>query len=66
MIPSDRALIILLPTAGSLAQRGTSPQRSGSRWRAPVSGCRRTTSASWVGARFQLGGVFGTGLTVSK
>jgi len=51
---------------GSFTQRGTKPQRSAPRWRAPVSGWRRTTSASWVGAMFHDGGRLGSGLTVSK
>src|SRR4029450_8573713 len=52
---SARRLIILLAPLGSLAQRGTSPQRSARSWRAP-SGEAVTTRMSLAGATFQLGG----------
>ena len=57
-------MIIRLPTERSFAQRGTSPQRSASRCRAPVSGWQRTTSPSCVGARFQFGARFGVAFAV--
>ena len=43
---------------------GTKPQRSRSRWRSPLSGCRRTTMAAWVGATFQDGAMLGMSPTV--
>ena len=60
--PSERALIILVPTPRSLAQEGTSPQRSVASSRAP-SFPMRTTGACWVGAmlkRLRTGSCTGT------
>src|SRR6266508_5483267 len=51
---SARRLIIRLPALGSLAQRGTSPQRNARRVRAP-SLPATTTRMSLAGATFQLG-----------
>jgi hypothetical protein len=50
----------------SLAHRGTRPQRSTSRCRAPVSGWRRTTRPSCVGALLKEGTRFGVALVVPK
>ena len=47
--PSARALIIFVPTAGSFAQNGTSPQRRSATSRTP-SWSTRITGAGWVGA----------------
>jgi hypothetical protein len=46
---SARALIILLPIAGSLAQRGTRPHRTSTSSRSPAA-LRRTIGTSCIGA----------------
>jgi hypothetical protein len=63
--PSARALIIRLPMAGSLAQAGIRPQRTGTNSRSPPSPWRtilssrpgrlRTIGMICVGAMFQRG-----------
>ena len=63
---SALALIGCRVPFGSLTQPGSRPQRSRSRRRSPVSGCRRTTGAVCVGATFQDGGWFGGGPEVPK
>jgi hypothetical protein len=57
---SARALIGSRAPFSALAQRGRSPHRSGSRWRSPVSGWRRTTGADCVGATFHEGARLGS------
>ena len=59
-----RALVGSRAPFSALAQRGRSPQRSGSRCRSPVSGWRRTTGAVWDGATFRDGARFGSGPAV--
>ncbi len=49
---SERALIMRLPTFGSFAHSGTSPQWKASMRRTPPSAW--TTNTSFVGATFQL------------
>jgi len=61
---SARALIGSRAPFSALAQWGRSPQRSGSRCRSPVSGCRRTTGADCVGATFHDGARLGSGPAV--
>lgn len=61
---SARALIGFQADFRSGVKYGTKPQISRSRCRCLVSGCRRTTGAGWVGARFHDGARFGSGLTV--
>jgi hypothetical protein len=48
----------------SLVKDGTNPHVSRSRWRSPLSGCRRTTGALMVGAMFQVGRRLGSGFVV--
>jgi len=62
---SERALIGRCALVGCFAQQGSS-HVSRSRCRAPVSGWRRTTAQSLVGATFQEGPRFGSALTVPK
>jgi hypothetical protein len=63
---SARAFISFAASLVSFAQRGTRPQRRLSRCRTPLSGWRRTTRLSCVGATFQLAAWFGVGFWVSK
>ncbi|CAA9282918.1 MAG: hypothetical protein AVDCRST_MAG04-3868 [uncultured Acetobacteraceae bacterium] len=61
---SARALIGSRAPFSTLAQRGRSPHRSGSRCRSPVPGWRRTTGADSAGATFHDGARFGSGPAV--
>ena len=63
---SARALIGFRAVLTSFTHRGSSPQRSRSRWRSPVSGCRRTTGADCVGATFHDGARLGGTPVVRK
>ncbi len=65
-IVSDWTLIRLRPPIRSFSEEGLSPLLSGSSRRSPISGCRRTTSADWLGATFHDGGWFGTSPMVAK
>ena len=63
---SARALIGVATASVSRCHHRTRPHCSRSRWRSPVSGWRRTTGASCVGARFHVGAKFGSGFRVPK
>ena len=63
---SDRALIGFRAAFRSFVQPGTKPHFSTSSRRSPVSGCRRMTMASCVGAAFQFGGRLGTDPAVAN
>ena len=61
---SDRALTGRRASFSDLVKAGTKPQVSASKWRSPVSGWRRITGASIVGAMFQVGFRLGSGFVV--